>query len=166
MAASFTSETVFAKTEKGRVEVATRQAGLDAKTRMLLIMLDGQISLGQLARRLAHLGDLGPYVEKLLALELVAPVDGAGQPAAKPTGVQGRGEAAPEAPLEVARREALRRLHELLGPDADLFAPSLEAAASATGLLADVQRVAEVVRNVAGKGKAEDYVNQVRRHLE
>ncbi|GIX28064.1 MAG: hypothetical protein KatS3mg123_1945 [Burkholderiales bacterium] len=165
MAGSFTPGTVFAKTDKGRAEVATRQAGLDAKTRMLLIMLDGQTPLGQLAQKLAHLGDLGPYLEKLLALELIAPANGAGQQAAKPAAALEPGKAPPEGPLEAARREALHRLHELLGPDADLFAPGLEAAGSAAGLLAEVQRVADVVGRVAGKGKAEDYVNQVRRHL-
>lgn len=164
MAGSFTPDTVFAKTDKGRAEVATRQAGLDAKTRMLFIMLDGQTPLGQLAQKLAHLGDLGPYLEKLLALELIAPADGAGQ-GAKPAAALEPGKAPPETPLEAARREALHRLHELLGPDADLFAPGLEAAGSAAGLLAEVQRVADVVGRVAGKGKAEDYVNQVRRHL-
>lgn len=164
MAGSFTPETVFAKTEKGRAEVATRQAGLDAKTRMLFIMLDGQTPVGQLAQKLTHLGDLGPYLQKLLALELIAPADGAGE-GTKPAAALEPGKAPSEPPLEAARREALRRLHELLGPDADLFAPGLEAAGSAAGLLDEVQRVADVVRSVAGKGKAEDYVNQVRRHL-
>ncbi len=165
MADSFTPETVFAKTDKGRAEVATRQAGLDAKTRMLFIMLDGQTPVGHLAQKLPHLGDLGPYLEKLLALGLIAPTNAPGQRTTKPSADPESGKALPESPLEAARREALHRLHELLGPDADLFAPGLEAAGSAAELLAELQRLAEVVSGVAGKRKAEDYVNQVRRHL-
>ncbi|TXF10425.1 hypothetical protein [Pelomicrobium methylotrophicum] len=164
MAGSFTPDTVFAKTDKGRTEVATRQAGLDAKTRMLLIMLDGQTPLGQLAQKLTRLGDLGPCLEELLALELIAPVDGVHQ-GARPRAAPVAGKAPPDDKLEAARREALRRLHELLGPDADLFAPGLEAAGSVAGLLEQVQRVADVVRSVAGKGKAEEYVSQVRQRL-
>ena len=67
---------VYAKTAKGRNEVALRGMGLSGRQRGVLIMLDGHKSCAALAP-LMPAGQLAFIVEQLLALDLSAPCCGA-----------------------------------------------------------------------------------------
>jgi hypothetical protein len=73
-------ETVFIKTPKGRAEVAARSAGLKSRQRTLLIMLDGQKRLRDIAG--LSPSELGESIGHLLALDLVAPSGSTEAPAA------------------------------------------------------------------------------------
>jgi hypothetical protein len=70
------SDAVYAKTAKGRSEVALRGMGLNGRQRGVLIMLDGHKSCAALAP-LMPAGQLAFIVEQLLALDLIAPCGGA-----------------------------------------------------------------------------------------
>lgn len=61
--------TIFAKTDKGREEIATRKHQLPAKLRGLLLMIDGQRSLETLAN---HVGLVDDHVAFLLQGEYIA----------------------------------------------------------------------------------------------
>ena len=63
---------VFAKTPKGREEVALRAAGLNARQRSTLIMLDGQKRLDAVPA-LPPQPELGLIIDTLLALGLIVP---------------------------------------------------------------------------------------------
>jgi hypothetical protein len=75
---------VYAKTAKGRDEVAARCMGLNGRQRTVLIMLDGHKPCGALAP-LMSAGQVADIVGQLLALDLIEPraADG-GPPAAQP----------------------------------------------------------------------------------
>lgn len=67
---------VYAKTAKGRNEVALRGMGLSGRQRGVLIMLDGHKTCAALAP-LMPAGQLAFIVEQLLALDLITPCRGA-----------------------------------------------------------------------------------------
>jgi hypothetical protein len=75
---------VYAKTAKGRSEVASRGMGLTGRQRTVLILLDGHKPCGALAP-LMPAGQVADIVGQLLALDLIEPrgVDG-GTPKATP----------------------------------------------------------------------------------
>lgn len=67
------AEHIFVKTEKGRAEVLERRAGLTARQRSVLIMVDGRKSCSVLMHAMPA-GLLQPIVEELAALGLIAPL--------------------------------------------------------------------------------------------
>jgi hypothetical protein len=60
---------IYAKTDKGREEIATRKYRLPAKLRGLLLMIDGQRSLEALAN---HVGLVDDHVAFLLQEDYIA----------------------------------------------------------------------------------------------
>lgn len=66
------AERIFAKTDKGRAEVIGRGAGLSARQRTVLIMVDGRKTCGALMQAMAAPALL-PILDALSALELIAP---------------------------------------------------------------------------------------------
>jgi hypothetical protein len=81
-------DAVYAKTAKGRSEVASRGMGLNGRQRTVLILLDGHKPCGALAP-LMPAGQVADIVGQLLALDLIEPrtADG-GPPAARPSMAQ------------------------------------------------------------------------------
>jgi hypothetical protein len=65
------NDIVFAKTAKGRAEIAQRTAGLSGKHRNVLILLDGRKSLRTIGTLVPEDG-IPNIVETLLELELIA----------------------------------------------------------------------------------------------
>jgi len=70
------SPAVFGKTEKGRQEVKTRSDLIDQRCRSLLLLVDGKTPALELIERVAGLAITREHFQKLIDLELVAPVDG------------------------------------------------------------------------------------------
>jgi hypothetical protein len=86
--AAASRDAVYAKTAKGRSEVASRGMGLNGRQRTVLILLDGHKPCGALAP-LMPAGQVADIVGQLLALDLIEPrtADG-GPPAARPSMAQ------------------------------------------------------------------------------
>ncbi|BCL75922.1 hypothetical protein JHS3_16580 [Jeongeupia sp. HS-3] len=57
-------QTVYAKTTQGQAEIDTRRLGLSARARRLLILIDGQRTLADIATVLGH-ADLAPLLAEL-----------------------------------------------------------------------------------------------------
>jgi hypothetical protein len=72
---SLPADLVYTKTEKGRAEVARRSAGLSARQRSILIMLDGQKGVEALTA-LVPPAHLNAVLAELSALDLIAPMHG------------------------------------------------------------------------------------------
>ncbi len=72
---SLSRQQVLVKTAKGWHEIETKELKLPAKLRRLLIMIDGQSTLGEILDRLATLGgDLEAQIMTLTAEGLLAPL--------------------------------------------------------------------------------------------
>ncbi|MYN03913.1 hypothetical protein GTP41_17605 [Pseudoduganella sp. DS3] len=89
--------TVFGKTEAGRAEVAQRNAGLTARQRSVLILLDGQRALGEIDTWLGE-DEMLESVEALLRKGL-AGIASAPPAVARPAPPEPAPEAVPMAPL-------------------------------------------------------------------
>ncbi|OYT93382.1 MAG: hypothetical protein CFE43_03830 [Burkholderiales bacterium PBB3] len=66
---------IFCKTDKGRLEVKTRSDLIDQRCRSLLLLVDGKTPAPELIARVAGLAITREHFQKLIDLELVAPVD-------------------------------------------------------------------------------------------
>lgn len=65
---------VFAKTDKGRDEIATRRFRLPARPRALLLLIDGERSLATLVQQFGPAGATEDNAAVLLQGEFIAPV--------------------------------------------------------------------------------------------
>lgn len=169
--------TVFRKTAAGHAEVRERRLGLDARSRGLLILVNGGLSVAELARRVPF--DPARLLVQFVEDGLIEPVAAAvkAKPVPRPAAaVVQAGPLPPPAPpppapaflpadLAAAKRRALAQLAPHYGPDALQVAQSLlgaispEAFANALQALQDKLSVAmgrklaaEVSRTIAHGG--------------
>lgn len=68
------SAIVYAKTDKGRDEIATRRCRLPARQRALLLLIDGERSLALLVQQFGAAGATEDNAALLLRGEFIAPV--------------------------------------------------------------------------------------------
>jgi hypothetical protein len=155
---------VYHKTPKGSEAIATRQHGLTPKLRSMLILVDGKRSFDDLEPLSRMLGDTVALMQDLLERGLIEP----GQAApAKHTDSK----PAPLAPsisaasLLEAQRFAVRRLTDLLGPNADEPCLRIEAAKSLHDLQVALARADGLLRQFRSGHVADEYMAEVKAHL-
>jgi hypothetical protein len=173
---------VYRKSAHGAEALARRDPALTLRLRSLLILVDGK----RHAEELAKLSPSGPETEQLLGqlddlgmIELAtapapapataamaataeAPAPAAvltPEPAAAPTPVQVR-----VVPLPEAKRAAVRRITDLLGPTGEDLCLRIESTRSAQDLLAVLKRAEAVVRSVRGAEAATAFVHDMQAH--
>ena len=81
------AERIFVKTDKGRAEVLARSAGLNARQRSVLIMVDGRKSCRALMGMMPA-DSLLSIVDELAGLELIAPARPPGTSSVSPLDLQ------------------------------------------------------------------------------
>jgi len=138
---------IFAKTEKGRDEIATRQHKLPAKLRMALILVDGKTDAAQL------IGDGRSLSEKELEeLALLGFIQEAATPASEPVAVS---EAAAPAAIGAIKTELIRVSHAILGSEADKIIKKIEKSPeSKEALHGTLKGCIEVVRLIVDEKKS------------
>ncbi len=133
---------VFRKTEAGHAEIRSRALGLDARTRGLLILINGELTVGELAARVGF--DPAETLVRFVGAGLIERVASAAPklrpappPAPAPAKPPAASPAAPAPPAELtpsdpaaAWRRALVELSPHYGPDAELVAAPLRSAAT------------------------------------
>lgn len=160
--------TVYAKTAAGQAEVAQRSARLSMVERRLLILTDGQRSLGELSAMLPP-GSVESCLEVLLRQQLLSPVTAT--PSAAHTAPEPEvlevptvNGAAPERAqetaltLDAAKRLAVRELFARLGPDADQLARHIDASRSAEDFRARAREAARTLSADRGAAAGQDYL--------
>lgn len=167
---------VFRKTEAGHAEVRSRALGLDARTRGLLILANGELTVEQLGQRVGFdpLGTLVALLEQGL-LEAVAPPPRTRAAAAPPPPPPARpAPAAPPAPppaadplrpddLPAARTRALTTLMPHYGPDALRMAEPLRSAVTPQEFARALATLRETMAVHMGKRLAEQLATQIAR---
>jgi len=82
---------VFRKTARGRSEIATNERGLDRRLRPLLILIDGQVTVGRLLQLAGPLGARREHFDELVAHGMIEAVgEAAGEADAEAIGGEGR----------------------------------------------------------------------------
>jgi hypothetical protein len=149
-------DSVFAKTPKGRSEVAQRSAGLNGKQRSILIVLDGQKRLSEIETLLPQ-QEVARILTVLVELALIAPV--ADEPVFLPSDCAAATASAP--PVDSARLVRIKAMmtgsaEKYLGVMASEVVRRVEQASDETQLLSVLghwhmaMRESKYGRDVAG----------------
>lgn len=171
---------LYHKSAKGTEAIATRQYGLGPKLRSMLIMIDGKRGFDELGRLSGALGDTEQLLNQLLADGFIEQVAGA---AAAPPATREANDAAaasPQSPATPAtpatpsatalsfpdaRRYAVRRLTDIMGPTAEQLCLRIEQTRNVQELDAALVHAEEIVRGFSGAQKADTFAADVRAHL-
>jgi hypothetical protein len=154
---------VYRKSSKGSEAIATRQHGLSPKLRPILILVDGKRTVEEMSRIAQGLGDNGQSLEQLLGDGFIEPVASSVHSAIKPA-ASTPAVPAPSLSLPDARRYAVRRLTDILGPHAEDFCLRIEAARSSADFNAAVTRAEGMVRQFKGAHAANEFVADMLAH--
>lgn len=164
---------IYRKTAKGLEEIQTRAYRLPPRARSALILVDGQRSDDDLAKliqlqateTLASLREqafievvsqVAPAVAPVTVSRAAPPGPAARVPEAEPaaTSTDGR----PRAGFQTVRREAVKRLTDLVGPAAETLAIRMERANDLDTLRPLVAQASNLIKSVRGQRQAEDYI--------
>lgn len=160
-----TKSAIYQKSAKGSEAISTRQHGLAPKLRSTLILIDGKRGFEEIARLSAMLGDTEQLLGHLLADGFIeekvsaAPATAAALPVAVPVPAAG-----PALTLPEARRYAVRRLTDVLGPTAEELCLRIESARTAQEFLAAVTRAEGIVRDFRGPETAAAFAAEMQAH--
>ena len=151
------STAIYHKTAKGQQAIASREHGLGPRQRSMLILIDGKRGFDDLAK----LGDPTQILEQLLADGFIEPVASAttgpaAGPAtatlalAEPPAMQVPQAGAAGVSLSDAKRIAVRKLTDLIGPNGEELCIRIESAKTAADFLAAVARAQGALQNFGG----------------
>ncbi len=162
---------VFRKTEAGHAEIRNRALGLDARTRGLLILINGELTAGELAARvgfdpaemLVRFVGAGLVERVAVAVPKLRPVPppAPAKPPAAPAAVP-----APPAELvppdaAAAWRRALVELSPHYGPDAELVAAPLRSATTPQQFALALVEVRDKLSVFLGRKGAEQLARRI-----
>lgn len=151
---------IFAKTPQGQQEIETRALRLPARLRSTLILVDGKRSDTDLGRLVPNVGEV---LQALLAaglIEVTQSVSSRSSPAPAPAAAAPAPAAPPREDIGKLRREAVRALTDLLGPDAESLAVRMEKAADAEALVPLLERAVTLIANARGGSAAAQFATR------
>lgn len=143
------STTVYAKTDLGHEEVATRVRHIPARMRTMLIMVDGRSSAGQLLANHPTPDEARGYLESLLEGGFIAAqtAPAAAAPASLAAGASATG----SANLGEVKQVVTRLLLDFIGPDAEYIAMRIEKITSRDELAAEVDKLGAMLESSVGR---------------
>lgn len=151
-------ETVYRKTALGQEALARRDPALVPRERAMLIVVDGRRNVGELA----GLGNAEEILPALAARGLIEVVLQPRPAPAEPPPEATEAASAPTAPLPfpAAQRLAVRRLTDLLGPQATDLCLQVEKARSAQEFAAVLRQLEGAVRQALGAQAAARFMQE------
>jgi hypothetical protein len=165
---------VFHKSAKGSEALATRSPALTPKLRSTLILVDGKRRFDELAKLAQVLGDADQLLGTLADLGFIEPAAGtAPEPSTLPPPIDVAGPVSvpappaasrPTMPLADAKRYAVRRLTDLLGPTAEDLCLRLESARNSQDFMAVIHRAEGVLRDYGGQRVAAQFAADIEAH--
>jgi hypothetical protein len=166
---------VFRKTAAGHAEIRARALGFDARTRGLLILINGELTVGELAARVGFdptellLRFVGAgLVEQVASVVRPRPVAPAAAPARPALSLPPPPPAAPPpapellpAELAAAQRRAFVELAQHYGPDAERMVEPLQRAATPAQFAAGMATLKETLSVHMGRKMAEQLTRRI-----
>lgn len=157
---------IYHKSAKGAEAIATRQHGLSPKLRSMLIMIDGKRGVDDL--RLSQiLGDTEQLLGQLLdqgfiePFALVAPAPAATSAPAPLAAASGKQSGS----LLDAQRFVVRRLTDILGPNAEELCLRIEAARNLHDFQTAVARAEGMLRQYVSSHTAAEFMAEAQAHM-
>ena len=167
---------IYQKSAKGAEAISTRNAALSPKQRSMLILVNGKRPIGELASLGQGLGEpellLGQLVDAGF-IETASPTADAPtepaplMPAARTERSAGPASRPPPDPTELAvplpqaKRFAVRRLNDMLGPTAEDMCLRIESARTPQEFRAAIRRTETVLREAVGAQFAQQFAADV-----
>lgn len=155
------SGTIYRKTAHGTESLATRHGALAPRQRSLLILVDGRRSHQELAALGAAWGNPEELLAGLLEQGLIEAVSAPPAPVTPTAPVSAPVQLG--VPLAQAKRDATRRLTELLGPAGEALCIRLEAAQTPEEFRVTLGRVEGILREAAGQKAAAQFMQEIGR---
>lgn len=152
---------VFAKTEKGQVELKQRQFGLNPRARQLLILIDGHRRYADLCKLLPE-KELVAYLMLLEGEGFVARLQAAAV-AASLSVHESIEAAAPAEPFAVVRQRMVRAFIDTVGPAGDDFTVRIERSANVQELRELLPAALSIVEAVGGRSGTQTFLQRVGR---
>jgi hypothetical protein len=164
--------TLYVKTTDGLNEIETRARRISPRARSALILVDGKRTSADIGKMIQQADETLQSLLELGLIEAAArPVEKATDKPAIATPEAFRDTApAPTPPpptetVESQRRDAVRAVNDLLGPQAESLALRLEAARNRDELRAALERAAEYIANARGNQAAQQFASRFLRTL-
>lgn len=154
--------TIYSKTADGQHEIETRARRISPRARSTLILVDGKrtdTELGKLVQQAEE--TLQALLEQGL-IEVTATTSSRSAPKEEgPASVPGPASAPSPAlamvEFEAVRRDAVRAINDLLGPEAETLALKIERATDELQLRAALERAVAYIANARGGGAATQF---------
>ena len=164
--------TIYAKTPDGLNEIETRARKLSPRLRSALILVDGKRSESDLSKLVQQADETLQALLEQGLIEAVATTSSKASRDAGPPSVPGP--ASVPGPMSVpgpsslpggtavldlatTRREAVRAINDLLGPEAEMLALKIERANDELALRAALERAVAYIANARGGGAAAQF---------
>jgi hypothetical protein len=158
---------LYVKTADGLNEIETRARRISPRARSALILVDGkrtEADIGQMIQQAQE------TLQSLLELGLIAVISSQPMPLAPAPALprEWAGSSTSPAPLatvDIQRREAVRAINDLLGPEAESLAIRLESAKTRDELRSALERATEYIANARGAAVAAQFSSRFVRTL-
>lgn len=154
--------TIYSKTADGQNEIETRARRLTPRARSTLILVDGKRSSVELGKLVQQADETLQALLEQGLIEAVATVpsrstakdDG---PSSLPGPASAPSPALAMVEFEATRRDAVRAINDLLGPEAEMLALKIERATDELQLRASLERAVAYIANARGGGAATQF---------
>lgn len=154
--------TIYSKTADGQNEIETRARRLTPRARSALILVDGKRSDAELGKLIQQADEtLKALLEQGLIEAIAAAPSRSSAKDEGPSSVSGPASAPSPAlamvEFEATRRDAVRAINDLLGPEAETLALKIERAGDELQLRAALERAVAYIANARGGGAAAQF---------
>ena len=136
-------QSTLMKTEKGTEEIETRKYKLDARTRALLLVVNGKVTAGDLVKNYDRLGDVPAMLKQLAKAGFIKALDEEG--------------AASGTSAKDVTRELVALIYDVLGPEATPIAAEVESRKTVEQLRAYLNSRREMFNAAMTKPRAEQF---------
>jgi len=160
--------TIYSKTADGQNEIETRARRLSPRARSTLILVDGKRSEAELGKLVQQADDT---LQALLEAGLIEVVATKAAPARETAAAPPVAAPAPASGMavvefEATRRDAVRAINDLLGPEAETLALRMERATDADQLRVALERAVAYIANARGGGAAAQFAGKFLSNLQ
>ncbi len=159
---------IYHKSAKGTEAIATRQHGLRPKLRSILIMIDGKRGFEDIVKLSQVLGDTEQLLDQLLEQGLIEPRAAAAPAPAVASSPAPLAAATPTqhpVSLTEAQRFAVRRLTDIMGPNAEELCLRIEAARNVHDLQVAMARAEGTLRQFVNSHAAAEFMAEIQAHM-
>jgi len=160
--------TIYSKTADGQNEIETRARRLSPRARSTLILVDGKRSVAELGKLVQQADET---LQALLEAGLIEVVATKAAPARETAAALPVAAPAPASGMavvefEATRRDAVRAINDLLGPEAETLALRMERATDADQLRVALERAVAYIANARGGGAAAQFAGKFLSNLQ